>query len=160
MATRPELPLLRSIMKTTGRTFKASWSITLGVLLFTSSGAAAAELTRKALLGLRMTPNQAASAGAVVIDAVVPGHTADRLGVRAGDVILAAGGKPVSSSADVVAYAATLRDGNDVRLRIRRGAREMNIRGKALGRPRETYPQATASYGECHSRAVGCATSS
>jgi pimeloyl-ACP methyl ester carboxylesterase len=84
--------------------------------------------------------------GAVVAD-VVPGQTAASLGVRPGDLIVSAGGRPVRSSGDVVDYAKTLFGGSSVELAVRRGGKALTLRGKAISRPRENYPNATVHYG-------------
>jgi pimeloyl-ACP methyl ester carboxylesterase len=82
-----------------------------------------------------------------VVDRVLPGQTAERLGLRQGDVILAAGGRPTATNADVVAYAGSLVAGGPVDLRIRRGGREMRLHGRAIGRPLEAHAGVKVDYG-------------
>ena len=76
----------------------------------------------------------------VVVATVYPGGPADRAGVRAGDLILAADGAPVNDEGAVNYSAATHRPGDSVRLTLRRGgaAREATVQLASLpGGPRD-----------------------
>ena len=70
----------------------------------------------------------------VLVASVYPGGPAERAGVRAGDLILAADGAPVNEEAAVNYSAATHRAGDTVRLTVRRagGSREVSVQLAAL----------------------------
>ncbi|HEX8667666.1 MAG TPA: alpha/beta fold hydrolase [Allosphingosinicella sp.] len=109
------------------------------------AAASAADLPRKAGLGVSL--DQKAGGGGAVVSQVLPGLTAEALGVRAGDAIVSAGGKPIEGASGLVDYAATLKGGDPVELVVRRAGKERRIRGKALPRPLERYEGARADYG-------------
>ncbi|WP_158266246.1 alpha/beta hydrolase [Allosphingosinicella deserti] len=85
--------------------------------------------------------------GPPIVDRVLPGQTAERLGVRQGDRIIAAGGRPVATGEDVVAYAATLLTGDPAELQVQRAGKVLRLRGKALSRPYERFDGAEVTYG-------------
>lgn len=121
--------------------------LTLLLLAFFSAfPAAAADLPRKASLGLRLAPAPQGNAG-VLVEEVISGQTGAALGVRKGDIVHAAGGRPVASVPEVIAYAATLAGGDRVDLRVHRGGEDLAIAGKALPRPREQWSGASVDYG-------------
>jgi S1-C subfamily serine protease len=88
----------------------------------------AADLARKASLGVRLA-RAAEGATGVVAAEVLPGGTAQALGLRNGDLILSAGQQSVSQVGEVVAYAATLRSGDIAELQVRRAGKEVTLRG-------------------------------
>jgi dienelactone hydrolase len=108
--------------------------------------AAAQELPRRAFLGVAMAPGAQTGEGAVVT-ALVPGGTAEALGLRAGDAVVAAGGAAVAGPADLVRYAQALDAGAPVRLSVRRAGRTLNLAGRAAARPLERYDGAEVRYG-------------
>jgi hypothetical protein len=114
---------------------------------FLSSQAFAQALPRRASLGVAMATGPSALKGPPAVERVFPGQTADRIGLRQGDRIVAAGGKAIASSEDVVAYAATLRTGDPVALQILRAGKTLRLTGTALGRPFETFEGADVRYG-------------
>jgi predicted metalloprotease with PDZ domain len=126
---------------------KLLYALTAALLASASVTSAADDtLPRKAALGIAMNPPVAERQDAVVGN-VLPGLTADRIGLRTGDIIVAAGGKPVRTSADVVAYAGALKSGDRVEIEIRRSGKTLKLRGNASGRPLETYANADVRYG-------------
>ncbi|TFI57018.1 alpha/beta fold hydrolase [Sphingomonas parva] len=122
-------------------------STALLVLAGLSTAAAAQTLPRRASLGIAMASGANAPEGPPLVDRVLPGQTAERLGLRQGDRIVAAGGKPVARSQDVVAYASGLIAGDPVELRVDRGGKAVRLRGKALGRPTESFAGGETVYG-------------
>jgi hypothetical protein len=115
-------------------------------LLALAAPAAAQELPRRATLGVSLAPVEGGGPG-VLVRAVIPGQTAESLGVRAGDVILRTAGTAVSSVPDVVGFSARLTSGQRVELVVRRDGRERTLRGRARARPLESWQDATADYG-------------
>jgi hypothetical protein len=117
------------------------------LMLAAAAGGRAEDLPRRASLGLAMTPPAAGATQGPVVDRVYPDQTAERLGLKQGDVILSVGGKPAPDSATVVAYARTLNAGDPVDIRILRAGKQMRLRGAAVGRPFERYRNAITDYG-------------
>jgi len=95
---------------------------------------AADTLPRTVSLGVAMDPPAEGQTG-VPVTRVLPGTTAEKLGVQTGDTIVSAGSRAVASVADVGRYVGTLVSGSPVELTIRRGGKTLNLKGKALGRP-------------------------
>jgi len=106
----------------------------------------ARDLPRKATLGIRMAPAPQGSSG-VLVSQVLPGGTATAIGVRDGDLILSAGGHPVTRSNEVAAYASTLRGGDKVDLTVSRAGKQVQLKGTAKPLPFETYADDDVDYG-------------
>jgi dienelactone hydrolase len=106
----------------------------------------ATDLARKASLGVRLARAPEGATGVVAAE-VLPGGTAQALGLRNGDLILSAGQQSVSQVGEVVAYAATLRSGDIAELKVRRAGKDVTLRGKAKPRPFETFAGAKVDYG-------------
>jgi S1-C subfamily serine protease len=66
---------------------------------------------------------------------VIEGEPADDAGLRAGDVVLEAGGKPVSAAADIQGAVAARKPGDELELRMRRGGNERTVTVKLGTRP-------------------------
>ena len=109
-----------------------------------SAPASAAELKRKAPLGIGLSP---APGGGVRVDRLMPGATAEAIGLRTGDIVVSVGAKPVTAVTDVTRYAATLHGNDPVRIGVSREGRQMTLQGKAKSRPLESYANATVDYG-------------
>lgn len=107
---------------------------------------AAAELHRRAGLGVTMPPDRQAGAG-VTVGEVVPASTAAAIGVRPGDVIVRAGGEAITAPPQLVTYAGTLFADTPVTLTVRREGRETVLTGRAVGRPLERFEGARVTYG-------------
>jgi putative serine protease PepD len=86
---------------------------------------------RRAYLGVRL----AEVSGGVRLAEVIEGEPADDAGLRADDVVLEAGGKPVSTAADVQGAVAARKPGDELELRIRRGGNERTVTVKLGTRP-------------------------
>ena len=119
--------------------------LALAVALAAAAPATAA-LQRRALLGVAMAPDRQTGNGATVTG-IVPGGTAEALGLRVGDLVVRAGQGAIARPADLVAYTATLHGGSPVVLTVRRGARQLVLRAPAVARPLESYAGAHVDYG-------------
>ena len=108
-----------------------------------TSPAFAADLPRKAMLGVRMSE----TTGGVRVDEVLPGMTGAAIGLKPGDILVAAGERQFRSTPDVVAYATGLTGGDRVTLQVRRGSKPTTISGRAVPKALERYPGATSDYG-------------
>jgi pimeloyl-ACP methyl ester carboxylesterase len=114
-----------------------------GATCFPSHAEPTATLARKAALGVQL---ETAPGGARVVT-VFDGATAQRAGLRAGDVITAINGAQTGDVAGAVRLAGQLRAGDSVELAYVRDGRAGEARAKAMGRPLETYTDASATYG-------------
>lgn len=85
-------------------------------------------------------PREMLSAG-VVVNSVVPGSPAERVGVRAGDLILRAGDRVLRNPYDWQAARLDFRVGDEVPLVIRRGSRETNVSMRITDLPEVTAPR-------------------
>lgn len=74
------------------------------------------------------------------ITMVAPGSTAAALGMRAGDVLLQVGGRPVTGPQVVTEYVQSLNVGDPVSVLVRRDGRTLELTGKALARPKAPPP--------------------
>jgi Do/DeqQ family serine protease len=100
---------------------------------------------RRGRLGIAMedlTAANAKKAGVTALEgaliaAVQPGSPAEKLGLRAGDVIVALNGRPVRAAAELRARLGLTPVGEEVELRILRGGETRNIKAK-IAAPQET----------------------
>ena len=81
-------------------------------------------------LGIRGAPPASGRPGASVVE-LVPGGTGAALGLRPGDVIIEANGKPIASSEDMQAFTRGLRPGDRIELKVVRNAEPMTLTGVA-----------------------------
>jgi len=101
---------------------------------------------RRPWIGVRLrypgTANvrDAITAGAVVAS-VIPGSPADQAGIRPNDVILRAGPRVIRNAFDWEGTLLDLRVGEEVRLRIQRGSRELDITTRVRDLPEVTAPK-------------------
>jgi alpha-beta hydrolase superfamily lysophospholipase len=104
------------------------------VLCVCATAYAAEPLPRRAGLGVQLSN---AEGGGVQVQGIVPGSTAQAMGIRAGDRLLALNGTPVATTADVVAWLANSRSGTEVAVRLRRDGEALELRGIAQERARD-----------------------
>jgi putative serine protease PepD len=86
---------------------------------------------RRAYLGVRLAEVD----GGVRLAEVIEGEPADDAELRAGDVVLEAGGKPVATAADIQGAVAARKPGDELELQIRRGGNERTVTVKLGTRP-------------------------
>jgi putative serine protease PepD len=89
---------------------------------------------------LGVSTSDATTGTGAVVQRVVAGGPADDAGLRAGDRILAVGGRTVSQSADVAATISTRKPGEEIAVRVRRGGSERTITVKLGTRPDAATP--------------------
>lgn len=77
----------------------------------------------------------------MIVDQVTPGSPAARAGVRPGDVIVAARGRPVRNVFDWEGRLLDLRVGEELPIRIRRGREELTLRLRVADLPEATAPR-------------------
>jgi serine protease Do len=101
---------------------------------------------RRPWIGVRMryprseNIREAISQGAVV-GSVIPGSPAARAELRPGDVILRVGTRQIRNPFDWEAVQLDMRVGEDVPLRVRRGARELDVTVRVQDLPEVTAPK-------------------
>lgn len=107
---------------------------------------AAAELPRRAMLGVAMAPDLQRGEGAA-ISQVMPGTTAEAIGLRQGDVVVRVNDAPIARPADLGPTLTRLLGGTPVTLTVRRDGLDLVLRGRGVERPRDSYPGARVDYG-------------
>jgi pimeloyl-ACP methyl ester carboxylesterase len=121
--------------------------VLIAALIVGSATQARADLPRRAMLGVGFGPPAQGETAIARVQTVLPGTTAETMGVKVGDQIVSVGGKPVSTVPEVIAYAGTLRADAPVEVVVQREGQTLKMAGKAIGRPRETYRAADVRYG-------------
>jgi pimeloyl-ACP methyl ester carboxylesterase len=121
--------------------------VLIAALVVGAATQARADLPRRAMLGIAFGPPPQGEAPIAKVQTVLPGTTAETLGLKAGDQIVSVGGKPVSTVPEVIAYAGTLRADAPVEVIVQRDGQTVKMAGKAIGRPRESYAGAEVRYG-------------
>jgi hypothetical protein len=110
--------------------------------------AQAAELPRKAMLGVQMEPG----AGGIKIGTVVPGSSAAGIGLKPGDVIVGLDGKAVGQVPEVLAWVGGKLGGDTAQVAVVRGGQRLELQGTMVERPRERSPHYRVEYGEVASQ--------
>lgn len=111
------------------------------------TASAATALPRRAMLGVAFDPPGEGQPPSPVVKAVLPGGTAERMGLRPGDRIVEIAGRPVQLIPQVVAYAQGLVAGQPVSLIVDRGGKRVSLGAAAIGKPREVWPGGRVTYG-------------
>lgn len=113
--------------------------LVLLALLLVGGAAHAAELPRRSQLGAQLEPAEAtaASTAGLRVLGVLPGLSAQALGLRVGDVITTADGQAVANLPQLLAWLATKPAGSHARLSVRRDDQTLDLSGPLLERPRE-----------------------
>lgn len=109
----------------------ATGSVTRGFI-----GVEARELTSDLVESMKL-----ASPDGVQIAGLVPDGPADRAGAKVGDVLLAIEGKPITNAHTMLETVAKLHPGDTVKMRLRRGARELDVRLTVGTRPKPVHSQ-------------------
>jgi pimeloyl-ACP methyl ester carboxylesterase len=107
---------------------------------------AAAQLPRRAQLGIVMPPDRQQGQGAVV-GQVVRGGTAAALGMQAGDTIVRVNDSAVARPQDLGPTLGRFYGGTPIRLIVRRGDRDVQLSGAGVERPRDAFANARVDYG-------------
>ncbi len=118
-------------------------------LLFLSGACWASDpLPRRAALGAQLMP----SADGVLVQAALPGGTAESLGLRAGDRLLQIDQQPIKALPDVFAWAANSRGGAPIVVEVERDNVRQRLSGTAQTRAMESVG---AGYRVVYGEAVG-----
>lgn len=129
-----------------GRQWWAAWAcVALAVM---THGVRAQDLPRKPALGAQLE-NVAGANGApaqVRVLGVAPGLSAERLGLKKGDVIASLDGEPVTQLPQVLAWVSARSTRDDVRVAVLREGARMEFKGRLSERARETSPHYRVEY--------------
>jgi pimeloyl-ACP methyl ester carboxylesterase len=123
-----------------------------GLLFSLIANCYAQELARRGSLGafLAPVPDSLAEAagleGGAYLREIIPGTSAEEMGLQAKDVILSLNLKKLGSVRDVVEITQDLREGDPLALSIWRAGEKKQVIGKAKARPRETSEFAEVRY--------------
>lgn len=99
-------------------------------------------LPRRAALGAAL----AAESGGLRINAVVPGQTAEALGVQPGDLLTAMAGEAVTTSAEIGAVLRRMAAGDNITLTVERDGETLELAGALIERPRQQPDGFTVHY--------------
>jgi pimeloyl-ACP methyl ester carboxylesterase len=100
-------------------------------------------LKRAASLGVALD----ASANGAALSAVGPGSAAERMGLRAGDVVQAVDDQPLRNAGALVAALGRKRAGDTVAMTVRRGPETLTLSGVLAAPPLERQPDYAIEYG-------------
>ena len=114
-----------------------------------TAAAPADPLERSAPLLISLVPPDAAGQAqpGVAVATVAPGGTAERIGLKAGDRLLAVNGVTITDAPSLTSESRKLRANKPIALTVLRDGRRVELRGRAVGRPLETHGGATVRYG-------------
>lgn len=90
----------------------------------------------------------AADGTGVRIARVIPGTTAASIGLRPADVVLAVNGTRVKAVGELVGLVREWERDMPLAVRVERGGRERNLKGRVVGRPMETSEHGKVIHGE------------
>jgi S1-C subfamily serine protease len=116
----------------TGKCFFSACGIFIGLSLAVAPAAAVAQEAPPAVaFGAAFAPGD----GGVEVPEVIEGLTASLMGVKAGDVIMEAGGKETPDPDALIGYVKSLKPGDTTTLTVKRGGQTLQLSGKATPRP-------------------------
>ncbi len=124
------------------------------LLLSLTANAEAAELARRAFMGIGMaavpeairTENKLASGEGIIVERVIPGSSAEAAGLQARDIVLKLDGETIRSTGDVAAAIRRKRAGDSLTLSLLRAGKPMEQKVGLIGFPHETSPHHDALY--------------
>lgn len=113
-------------------------------------------LPRKPTFGAQIAPipnDQRVKAGlkegeGVLLPQILPGQTAEAVGLKAGDILLSLNGQPIGGAPAVAQFVATNPAGKDVSFEIVRDGKKSTVKGKLVERPREISSEYDVIYSQ------------
>lgn len=128
-----------------------------GVILITITNcliANAQSLARKGWLGVAAQPPNASQSEAaklrsgegLIVNSIVPGGTFDSAGIKTGDIILTINQKPINTSAELIAAAQSLVEGNEVTVNVISGGNRATKKAVVKGKLKENSENAQVIY--------------
>ena len=98
---------------------------------------AAQEAAKPVSLGIQFQGNPGGTEAEVI--QMLPGRTGAAIGFKVGDILIEAGGKPISQEV-LVAYMKQLKEGDQVTFKVRRGAEVVELTGRGMAAPEGSPP--------------------
>ncbi|MGL4577073.1 MAG: PDZ domain-containing protein, partial [Burkholderiaceae bacterium] len=127
--------------------FRAPLLFTVLTLLTATTSAQTTDLPRRAIFGAQLA--EIKPAPGLRIDKALPGLTAEKLGLRTGDVVTALNGTPINSIPDLQRWLGTKASGEQVTADVVRDNQKITLRGTLVERPREAANDAySVTYGQ------------
>ena len=118
--------------------------IAMGLFLVLLASGAGAEIAKAASLwgrgwlglsvaiSVQVNPKDSTRTTSALVNVVMSDGPASRAGIRNGDRVLSVNGIPVSQPAKISAFQETIRPGQEVEYRVRRGSEELTYRIRAI----------------------------
>jgi dienelactone hydrolase len=117
------------------------------LLTIASLESEAQHLKRKAAIGAQLSQAPSGTVG-VKVDAVTPGLTGEKIGLRKDDILTGVNGRDVADVPGALAVMRTLYEGESASLVVRRDGKSVTLTGTFTGRPQETAPGLEVIYTE------------
>ena len=132
----------------------------VGLLFSSYLVAQSSELSRKGSLGVLLQPltpsltetTQPPSSQGAYIKEVLANSTGQSIGLQAGDIILAMDGEKTNDVRTVVEHTKSWLAGQKLSMQIWRNGKQIQLKGKILGKPMESSPIAEVIYGSVRFR--------
>lgn len=83
-----------------------------------------------------------------IVQLTLPNTTAANIGIQTNDIITAINDKPIIAPADILMSVKDLRESDNIEVALYRGGKPMNLKGTAVGKPKEISETANVVYGE------------
>ena len=112
--------------------FRLAAFLAAGAALALAPAHVAAQAAKPVSLGVQMNVTPEAEGPEVV--AMLPDRTAAAVGFKIGDILLEAGGKPISREV-LDAYMKQLKEGDQVSFKVKRAGAIVDLTGKAVAAP-------------------------
>lgn len=104
--------------------------------LFCAASVSAEDLKPQPFLGLMANNNES---GDVVVQRVLPGATADALGLRVGDVVVSINQEPISNFQQIINLVSQTEVGAALNLQLKRDGQSVALQGMMKGKAREKH---------------------
>jgi S1-C subfamily serine protease len=122
---------------------KLHLAVVVAAAVALSSAPIAAETTAKPVsLGIQFSGNPEGTEAEVV--QMLPDRTGAAIGFKVGDILIEAGGKPLSREA-LMAYMKQLKEGDQVSFKVRRAGAIVELTGTGMAAPEGSPPLPTPS---------------
>ncbi|MBS1705822.1 MAG: alpha/beta fold hydrolase [Armatimonadetes bacterium] len=110
-------------------------------------------LPRKGVLGAGFeVVAGAAPSASIRVNRLVPGVTAEKIGLKVGDIVQQVNGKPITAVAEIVTLVGATPAGSDLEIQVLREDKPLTIKGKLMERPRQKGDGYTVDYDQVVSK--------
>jgi pimeloyl-ACP methyl ester carboxylesterase len=126
----------------------------VGVALLASTLSFGQELPRKGAFGAQLVPVEASVRESLKLDpseglalgTILPNQTAEKAGLKAGDILTHLAGKPINSAQALVEAMTSQQSGKNVEIRFIRDGKRQTVNALLIERPRETSDKYNVEY--------------